>query len=209
MAAPFLPWSRPSGLSSYSVSTLGATMNLSRVLALSLLVPGLATSAENPKVALLAKEGHWVEKGWAAHGPMLGEPAPGLELTGWLTGEVKPSAMRGKIVVVDFWATWCPPCRAAVPHNNELVKKYADRGVLLFGACGSGRGEEKMEEVSKATGLAYPTARVSKASTAAWKVQWWPTYAVIDRNGVVRALGIKPDYVEKVVEALLVEQPGQ
>jgi len=48
---------------------------------------------------------------------------------------------------------------------------------------------------------------VASASTAAWNVQWWPTYAVIDRHGTLRALGLRPDYVEKVLEALLVEQP--
>ena len=62
-----------------------------------------------------------------------------------------------------------------------------------------------MEEVARATGLAYPTARVASASTAAWNVQWWPTYAVIDRNGTLRAIGLKPGYVEKVLDALLVE----
>jgi thiol-disulfide isomerase/thioredoxin len=176
-----------------------------RALILGFLIPSLGAAAENPKVATLAKEGHWLESGWAVHSPMLGKPAPGLELAGWLNGEVKPAAMTGKIVVVDFWATWCGPCRASVPHNNQLAKKYSGKGVLLIGACGSGRGEEKMEDVARATGLAYSTARVAKASTADWNVRWWPTYAVIDRRGTLRAIGLKPDYVEQVVEALLAE----
>ena len=181
----------------------------SRVLCLGLLMPAFAGAAENPKVAALAAEGHWLESGWSAHAPMLGKPAPPLDLSGWLKGEVKPEAMKGRIVVVDFWATWCGPCRASIPHNNELARKFADRGVLVLGACGSGRGEERMEDTARATGLAYPTARASAATTAAWKVQWWPTYAVLDRKGLVRALGIRPDYVEKVVEALLEEQPAK
>lgn len=180
-----------------------------RALCLGLLLPGLLAAGENPKVMALATEGHWLESGWSAHRPMLGKPAPRLDLSGWLNGDVKPEAMKGKIVVVDFWATWCGPCRASIPHNNEVVRKFADRGVLVIGACGSGRGEERMADVAQATGLVYPTARASAATTAAWNVQWWPTYAVIDRNGLVRALGIRPDYVERVVEALLEEQPAK
>ena len=182
-------------------------MNLAQALTLGIVIPALAYSAENPNVARLAKEGHWLESGWPAHAPMLGRPAPGLELAGWLNGEIGPAAMDGSIVVVDFWATWCGPCRASVPHNNELAEKFSGRGVLLIGACGSGRGEERMEEVARSTGLAYPTARVAKGSTAAWNVQWWPTYAIIDRNGTLRAIGLRPEYVEKVLEALLAEQP--
>jgi thiol-disulfide isomerase/thioredoxin len=166
-----------------------------------------AGAAENPKVALLAKEGHWLPKGWPTHAPLLGQTAPRLELSEWINGEVKPEAMKGKIVVVDFWATWCGPCKKAIPHNNAIMKKYAPKGVLVIGACGSGRGEEKMAETAREFRAEYPNARASKASTEAWKVQWWPTYAIIDRQGKVRALGIQPEYVEKVLEALLEEQP--
>ncbi len=183
-------------------------MNL-RLLPLSFALAGALLSpahAENPKVALLAKEGHWVEKGWPAHGPMLGQMAPRLELFGWINGEVQPQAMKGQIVVVDFWATWCGPCKRAIPHNNEILKKYAGKGVLVIGACGSGRGEEKMAETARQLKAEYPNARASKACTEAWKVQWWPTYAVIDRAGKLRALGIQPEYVEKVLDALLEEQ---
>jgi thiol-disulfide isomerase/thioredoxin len=165
-------------------------------------------AADGNAIAALAKEGYWGKADtWEAHSKLLGKPMPPLQLTGWVNKEVKPTDMKGKIVVVDYWATWCGPCIASIPHNNEIAKHYADKGVLVIGACGGG-GEEKMEATARQHNIEYPTAKVSKDSTQKWNVRWWPTYAVIDRKGNVRALGIKPDYVEKVVEAIIAEQPA-
>jgi len=158
------------------------------------------------KVEQLQKDGYWGDKeSIQKHNLVLGKPMPRLELSDWIGKEIKPEDMKGKIVVVDYWATWCGPCIASIPHNNEVYKKYNAKGVELVGACGGG-GEEKMPDRATANKIEYPIAKVSKPSTEAWQVQWWPTYAVVDRNGIVRALGIKPDYVEKVVDALVEEQ---
>jgi hypothetical protein len=66
-----------------------------------------------------------------------------------------------------------------------------------------------MGEVAREHGIQYPTGRVSPDSTKAWGVRWWPTYAVVDRKGNLRAIGIQPNYVEKVVDALIEEQPAE
>ena len=170
-----------------------------------------AGDADGKTVAALAKEGYWgKEDTWAVHEKMLGKPMPELELSDWVDENKKltPEDMKGKIVVVDYWATWCGPCIASIPHNNEVAKEYADKGVVVVGACGGG-GEEKMGDVAKKHDIQYPVAKVSEKSTEAWNVQWWPTYAVVDRKGNVRAIGIKPAFVDKVVDALLKEQPAE
>jgi cytochrome c biogenesis protein CcmG/thiol:disulfide interchange protein DsbE len=131
---------------------------------------------------------------------------PRLELSEWIGKEIKPDDMKGKILVVDFWATWCGPCIRSIPHNNEVYHKYSDKGVVLIGACGGG-GEEKMADTAAKNKVTYPMAKVTENSTKEWQVQYWPTYAVVDRTGTVRALGIAPDYVEKVLDLLLKEQP--
>jgi thiol-disulfide isomerase/thioredoxin len=143
----------------------------------------------------------------AAHEQIEGKPMPPVEVTGWMNGEVTPADMKGKVVVLDFYATWCGPCMAAIPHNNELLAKYKDKGLVLAGVCTSDSGQEEMPKVVGEHGLQYPTARDPGEKTAtAWKVFYFPTYAIVDRKGIVRIVGLTPDHVEEVVVKLLAEK---
>ena len=145
----------------------------------------------------------------AAHAALEGKPMPELDVTGWINGQVKPQDMKGKVVVVDFYATWCGPCMAAIPHNNELLKNYKDKGLVIVGVCTSKRGQEKMEQTVKERGIEYPTAPDPQLEAEkAWHVRYYPTYAIVDRKGIVRVVGLRPNYVEQVVKKLLAEAPS-
>lgn len=147
------------------------------------------------------------------HEKLIGEKMPELKLTDWMNvgddfkkDDLK-AELEGKVIVVDFWATWCGPCLAAVPKNNKLVEKYKDEDVFFVGICGSGSGQDKMEATAKQHNMNYPIAKDSTLETAkAWEVMWWPTYAVVDKHGKLRAIGLKPDHVEAVVKKLLKEE---
>lgn len=135
--------------------------------------------------------------------PLEGEPAPQLTLTNWIGDPVALEELKGKVVVVDFWGTWCPPCRASIPKNVDIAKRY-EGDVVFLGVHDSKRGADRMPELAEQMGINYPLAvDVASASEQAWKVRFWPSYFVIDQEGVVRAAGIMPHFVEPAVEYLL------
>jgi thiol-disulfide isomerase/thioredoxin len=142
----------------------------------------------------------------AGHAALEGMPMPPLEVTDWINGEVKPADLKGKVVVMDFYATWCGPCMAAIPHNNEMLKKYQSKGLVIIGVCTNKRGQEKFVTNAKEHSIEYPAARDAELkSQKAWAVHYYPTYAIIDRKGTIRAIGLQPQHVETVVQKLLAE----
>jgi len=142
----------------------------------------------------------------AAHAALEGKAMPPLSVTGWMNGTVTAADVKGKVVLVDFYATWCGPCKAAIPHNNEMLKKYKDKGLVIIGVCTSSHGQENMAALVKSAGIEYPTVQDPQLkSEKAWAVHYYPTYAVVDRKGIVRSIGLQPHNVEKVVTKLLAE----
>lgn len=135
-----------------------------------------------------------------------GKPAPDLNLGQWMNGKaVTLKDIKGKIVLIDFWATWCGPCLKAVPHTNEMMKKYGDRGVVIIGVC-SPRGGEKLAATVKKYGIKYPVAIDQDGATMkAYLGNSFPDYYVIDRQGNLRWGDIVNSDAEKAIELLLAE----
>lgn len=159
-----------------------------------------------------ATPGERNDAAWEKIQSQLGKPAPEFVVGEWqsLNSDMKGGtieSMRGEIVVIDFWGTWCGPCKAAMPKNSEMAEKYADKQVRVIGVCNT-RGSDKMMETAKQHSGTFAMAADQDDKTRnAYGVQWWPYYVVVDRDGIVRAAGVHSEKVSTVVERLLELQP--
>ncbi len=134
-----------------------------------------------------------------------GKPAPKIVAERWLTG--KSPDTKGKVVVLDFWATWCPPCRATIPELNEIAKEFGDDVVVI------GLTSEKPEVVQKfmeSTKMTYNVAVDTQSTTdKAVGVEGIPHVLIVSPDGVVRWQGfplddkepLKKETIAKIVAA--------
>ena len=137
-----------------------------------------------------------------------GKPATEIDVDTWIGDATTLADNHGNVIVLDFWATWCGPCVASIPHNIELVNHYGNQGLTFIGIHDSKSGWDKADAMLKSKGVNYPVAKDTGQTTTAYNLQFWPTYVAIDRTGTIRAAGLRPDKVEDVVKVLLAEAGG-
>jgi thiol-disulfide isomerase/thioredoxin len=177
-------------------------------------------------VELLSNSGHALAveqsiEDSAAHA----ETAPEIEIARWL--DQKPTtlaALRGRVVLLDFWATWCGACEFTMPRLKSLEEKFKDRGLVVvgltefYGESGSKTltRDAELSEIAafkKRLRLSYPFAVAdSDTNNLRYGVRALPTTFLIDRRGVVRyvtvgAVDAADDALEGVIKRLLDEKP--
>jgi thiol-disulfide isomerase/thioredoxin len=115
------------------------------------------------------------------------------------------SSLRGKVVVLDFWATWCGPCRLLAPKLSALQGRYGAQGLRVVGVTTD--AAEKAALFAQRVNMRYPVAVDPKGETSrAYDVSALPTLFVIDKRGVVRDVAVGYDEGrEAQIEALLKE----
>ncbi|HEU5247888.1 MAG TPA: TlpA disulfide reductase family protein [Candidatus Udaeobacter sp.] len=111
------------------------------------------------------------------------KPAPDWELKNLEGKVVKLSEFRGKVVILDFWATWCGPCRVEIPHFVELQKQYRDKGLAVIGVSLDEQGPEVVKKFVKQFGVNYPVVIGNEKIADAYGIEGLPTTFVIDRHG--------------------------
>ena len=136
-------------------------------------------------------------------------PPPIKDATGWMNTEdgepLSWSDLKGKVVLIDFWGTWCAPCRRAIPHLKELYDKHADDGLVVLGIH-TKNSVEKGPAYVRENEIPYPIAFDSNDEVIArFHVDSFPDYYLIDRSGILRFADLANAEVDRAVEMLLAE----
>lgn len=117
--------------------------------------------------------------------------APGFALEGMDGKTIDFEQYKGKLVLVDFWATWCPPCRRSIPHLAELHTKYSGRGFEVVGISLDNTGKESVASFARDYSIPYTILMGTQETALKWNIgSGIPVAILVNREGAV---------VEKIV----------
>jgi thiol-disulfide isomerase/thioredoxin len=111
---------------------------------------------------------------------------------------------KGYVLVLDFFATWCPPCRESIPHLLDLNRKYGKQGLQIMGFSLDEEGERVVKAFMAEKGITYPMAVIGDDVSADYGIRSIPTVYVINKKGVIveRYMGYN-DEIGRSMEALI------
>lgn len=157
-----------------------------------------ATIAVKPDKAKAPESGAGVKKpagstGAATSTVAVGSQAPDFSLKS-ADGSTKSLAdYKGKLVLMDFWGTWCPPCREAMPGMQNLHKKYKTKGLAVVGMNVERSKTADPAKYMKDRGFDYELLLNAETTTAAYKIRGFPTFLLLDKNGKILWMAVGYD----------------
>ncbi len=145
----------------------------------------------------------------------MGDPAPKLTCGEWIQGVPVTEFSKDKAYLVEFWATWCGPCVASIPHLNELYLKFRDKGLVVIGQNVEGKNQTPVKAfVTKmADRMTYPVAldNVDPAGVGAMNKTWLdaagvntiPTAFLVGKDGRIAWIGHPNELTDKIIGEVL------
>jgi len=123
------------------------------------------------------------------------------------------SQLRGKVILLDFWATWCAPCRLAIPHLNDLHKAYREKGLEIIGVSLDRGSPEQVRRFAVNMGIQYTIIMANDEVVKNYGISPIPTTYLIDRDGHIsnKWVGFSQNLMSKIsaeTERLISQESG-
>jgi thiol-disulfide isomerase/thioredoxin len=135
---------------------------------------------------------------------LVGQPAPDFALRSFGGETLRLSEHLGEVVIINFWTTWCGPCRQEMPLLDEIYTKYRPVGLVLIGV-NLDHSMQPAIEMARTLEVSYPVLYDAQKSVGkSYRVSSMPVTVLIDRAGVIRYVseGYKPGYEARYTEKL-------
>ena len=140
-----------------------------------------------------------------------GKSMPAFSATTYTGAKISNASLKGKPYILDFWATWCGPCKAASPTMQALHKKYAGKGLTIIGANmgESAKSATEAKKYPKEHGYTYTFTSSNDKLAEKLQISGIPCFIFVDKTGKIKAVktgfdgGSSPAEFEKLVKSLL------
>ena len=134
-----------------------------------------------------------------------GQLAPDFILADVSGTKTRLSDLKGVVVLVNFWATWCPPCRAELPAFEQVYRSQRDKGLVVVGVDVAESPDEVAKFVVEA-GLTFPIALdASGETTELYRIQGMPTTFFVGRDGLIKDMVIGGPLTQAAIESRVAE----
>jgi peroxiredoxin len=115
--------------------------------------------------------------------------APDFTVPGLRGSPIRLGDFKGQVILLNFWATWCPPCREEMPSMERLYRRFKSRGFTILALSIDSRGEEVVAPFVKSFGLTFPIGLDPRMTVAGeYRMAGLPTSILIDRGGAIAAV---------------------
>jgi len=165
------------------------------------------------RVTPLEREGARTPAVSRTEDPLIGKAAPSFTLRDLSGKRVSLSDFKGKVVILDFWATWCPPCVVEIPHFIALYEQYKDQGFAVVGISTDRKGARIVKSFAQKNRINYPILMADGQVRSAYGgIRSIPTTFIIDSAGIIKHkyIGYRDKNVfETAIKALLTDAGPQ
>lgn len=132
--------------------------------------------------------------------PRQGQPAPNFKVVSTSGQTITRENYRGHVLILDFFATWCQPCRQSIPHLVEMNRKYGKQGLQILGLSVDEDGERTVKTFTDEFRVNYPLALAGESTTVDFGVRSVPIMYLVDKRGNIAE--VYRGYTEEMARSL-------